>query len=77
MSYTSHLGIYIVYIYKKIYIFLFLYFLTRIYTYRSISQDAETKEYLFEMLQNLNGFSLPLGNQLFKPNKIFENILLQ
>ena len=75
MSYTSHLGIYIVYIYKKIsiyiykkisiYIFLFLYFLTRIYTYRSISQDAETKEYLFEMLQNLNGFSLPLGNQPF------------
>jgi len=44
-------------------------------TARSYSQDDDTKEYLFEMLQNRSGFSLPVGPVLSSPNPFVNSLV--
>lgn len=46
-------------------------------TARSMSQDEETKEYLFSMLQNQSQYSLPQGPVLFSPEPLISSLLAE
>jgi len=44
-------------------------------TARSISMDEETHEYLFDLLQNQAGFSIPMGPVLLSPETFIDGII--
>jgi len=46
-------------------------------TARSFSQDLETKDYLFQMLQQRKGYSLPQGSVLFSPSTFIDSLLTE
>jgi len=46
-------------------------------TARSQSQEEETKEYLFEMLQNRAGYSIPPGPVLFSPSTFISSLVTE
>lgn len=46
-------------------------------TARSMSQDEDTRSYLFSMLQNQSGFSLPPGPVIFSPVPFFTGLIAE
>ena len=46
-------------------------------TARSMAQDEDTKSYLFQMLQNLDGYSLPPGPVLFSPVTFISGLIAE
>lgn len=46
-------------------------------TARSMAQDEATKDYIFKMLQNLDGFSLPAGPVLFSPTTFISGLIAE
>jgi len=46
-------------------------------TARSMAQDISTKEYLFKMLQNQDGFSIPEGPVLFSPLPLISGVIAE
>eukprot|EP00092_Neocalanus_flemingeri_P014105 GFUD01015214.1.p1 GENE.GFUD01015214.1~~GFUD01015214.1.p1 ORF type:complete len:335 (+),score=71.34 GFUD01015214.1:212-1216(+) len=46
-------------------------------TARSMAQDEDTKEYIFKMLQNINGYSLPPGPVLFSPITFLSGLIAE
>jgi len=46
-------------------------------TARSLAQDISTKEYLFKMLQNQDGFSIPEGPVLFSPMPLISGVIAE
>jgi len=44
---------------------------------RSFSQDGETKDYLFELLQDLDGYSLPQGPVMLSPHPFISSLLTE
>jgi len=46
-------------------------------TARSMAQEEDTKHYLFKMLANQNGFSLPVGPVLFSPVSFMSGVVAE
>jgi len=46
-------------------------------TARSMAQEEDTKHYLFKMLANQNGFSLPAGPVLFSPISFISGVIAE
>jgi len=44
-------------------------------TARSFAQDVETKNYLFDMLQNQSGYSLPIGPVMLSPESFINSLI--
>jgi len=46
-------------------------------TARSMAQDEDTKNYIFKMLQDLDGYSLPPGPVLFSPTTFISGVIAE
>jgi len=46
-------------------------------TARSMAQEEDTRDYLFKMLQNVNGFSMPRGPVLFSPISFISGLIAE
>ena len=44
---------------------------------RSMAQDEDTKNYIFKMLQDLDGYSLPPGPVLFSPTTFISGVIAE